>query len=376
LAALPAANLAAAPRESAAAQRQVWTHGGSRQSTLVISTTCLPPAPGVVVHDPHLIARPQLAQVDPDDGGRIGGEVLPVDPDRAGVLVNLLDLALPFRILTGHRGVARVADLLDLHGVDDRPAVGVRLGLENPDLVALLQIFDGHFRLPDRRGRHRLIYNLVVRPTHAGDTASGTPRASKETARSGRSSASLGHARPVRTLTRYRKGGLMLAFLNDLLWGHVLIYGLIAAGLGFTIASRFVQFRYFGAMFGILRQAFHHEAGHLSSFQALMLSVAGRVGAGNIAGVAVAITLGGPGAVFWMWMIGLIGMATSYFECALAQLYKNAEPDGTYRGGPAYYIERGLGQRWLAGVFSGPAARHLRLRLQCPAVLHRGLVVP
>jgi alanine or glycine:cation symporter, AGCS family len=144
----------------------------------------------------------------------------------------------------------------------------------------------------------------------------------------------------------------MLEFLNDILWGYVLIYGLVAAGLAFTIASRFVQFRYFGAMFGILRQAFHHEAGHLSSFQALMLSVAGRVGAGNIAGVAVAITLGGPGAVFWMWVIGLIGMATSYFECALAQLYKNAEPDGTYRGGPAYYIERGLGQKWLAGVFS------------------------
>jgi alanine or glycine:cation symporter, AGCS family len=144
----------------------------------------------------------------------------------------------------------------------------------------------------------------------------------------------------------------MLEFLNDILWGYVLIYGLVAAGLAFTVASRFVQFRYFGAMFGILRQAFHHEAGHLSSFQALMLSVAGRVGAGNIAGVAVAITLGGPGAVFWMWVIGLIGMATSYFECALAQLYKNAEPDGTYRGGPAYYIERGLGQKWLAGVFS------------------------
>src|SRR5919106_1763109 len=144
----------------------------------------------------------------------------------------------------------------------------------------------------------------------------------------------------------------MLDSVNDVLWSYILVYGLIVAGLAFTIASRFVQFRYFGAMFGILRQAFHHEAGHLSSFQALMLSVAGRVGAGNIAGVAVAITLGGPGAVFWMWMIGLIGMATSYFECALAQLYKNAEPDGTFRGGPAYYIERGLGQKWLAGLFS------------------------
>lgn len=84
----------------------------------------------------------------------------------------------------------------------------------------------------------------------------------------------------------------------------------------------------------------------------LVLSVAGRVGAGNIAGVAVAITLGGPGAVFWMWVIGLIGMATSFFECTLAQLFKSAEPDGTYRGGPAYYIRRGLGNQALASLFS------------------------
>ncbi|KAB1991014.1 alanine:cation symporter family protein, partial [Haemophilus parainfluenzae] len=66
----------------------------------------------------------------------------------------------------------------------------------------------------------------------------------------------------------------------------------------------------------------------------------------------VAITLGGPGAIFWMWVIGLMGMATSFFECTLAQLFKNAEPDGTYRGGPAYYIERGLGKRWLSALFS------------------------
>jgi alanine or glycine:cation symporter, AGCS family len=144
----------------------------------------------------------------------------------------------------------------------------------------------------------------------------------------------------------------VLEFLNDLLWSKILIVVLVAIGLLFTISSRFVQVRYFGRMFGILRDAFRHEPGHISSFQALMLSVAGRVGAGNIAGVAVAITLGGPGAIFWMWMIGLIGMATSFFECALAQLYKNAEPDGTYRGGPAYYIERGLGQKWMAALFS------------------------
>ena len=144
----------------------------------------------------------------------------------------------------------------------------------------------------------------------------------------------------------------MLTVLNDLLWSYVLVVVLIVLGVLFTVVSRFVQFRYFGRMFGILRQAFHHEAGHLTSFQALALSVAGRVGAGNIAGVAVAITLGGPGAVFWMWVIGLIGMATSFFESTLAQVYKNYEPDGTFRGGPAYYIERGLGQKWMAALFS------------------------
>ena len=83
-----------------------------------------------------------------------------------------------------------------------------------------------------------------------------------------------------------------------------------------------------------------------------MLSVAGRVGAGNIAGVSVAIMLGGPGAIFWMWVVALVGMATSYFECSLAQLYKRREADGTYRGGPAFYIQHGLGQRWLGILVS------------------------
>ncbi|MCB4320637.1 alanine:cation symporter family protein [Alcaligenes sp. 13f] len=149
----------------------------------------------------------------------------------------------------------------------------------------------------------------------------------------------------------------MLEMLNDLLWSKVLIVTLVGIGLWFTIASRFVQFRYFGRMFRILgaSQAFAHDkSGHLNSFQALMLSVAGRVGGGNIAGVAVAITLGGPGAIFWMWMVGLVGMATSYFECTLAQAYKIREPDGTFRGGPAHYIARGMGTRWkwLATVYS------------------------
>ncbi|WP_394183515.1 alanine/glycine:cation symporter family protein [Marinomonas posidonica] len=147
----------------------------------------------------------------------------------------------------------------------------------------------------------------------------------------------------------------MLSLLTDLLWSKVLIAVLIGIGIWFTVATRFVQFRYFGNMFKILT-AKHHEADgkHLSSFQALILSVAGRVGGGNIAGVAVAITLGGPGAIFWMWVVGLMGMATSFVECLLAQTYKTAENDGTYRGGPAYYIERGLGKKWkwLAIIYS------------------------
>jgi AGCS family alanine or glycine:cation symporter len=144
----------------------------------------------------------------------------------------------------------------------------------------------------------------------------------------------------------------MLGIISDFLWSYVLIVLLVGLGLWFTVASRFVQFRYFGQMFRSLGRGMHHQGTHVSSFQALVVSVAGRVGGGNIAGVAVAITLGGPGAVFWMWMIGLMGMATSFFECSLAQLYKRAEPDGTYRGGPAYYMSHGLGKPWMAAIFS------------------------
>jgi len=148
--------------------------------------------------------------------------------------------------------------------------------------------------------------------------------------------------------------GEINTFLNDLIWGNILIYLLPILGIFFTVSSRFVQFRYFFRMFNILRESVHDKQGHISSFQALMLSVAGRVGGGNIAGVAVAITLGGAGAVFWMWVIALVGMATSFFECSLAQLYK--EKDGidscVYRGGPAYYATKALKQKWLGVVIS------------------------
>ncbi len=143
----------------------------------------------------------------------------------------------------------------------------------------------------------------------------------------------------------------MLNTLNELIWNG-LVYILVPAGIIFTISSKFVQFRLFVRMFKLVTDKSDNDTG-VSSFQALALSVGGRVGAGNIAGVAVAVALGGPGAVFWMWMVGLFGMATSLFECALAQLFKRSEKD-QYRGGPAHYIVHGLGPqwRWLAGVYS------------------------
>ena len=142
----------------------------------------------------------------------------------------------------------------------------------------------------------------------------------------------------------------MIATLNDLIWGKLLLFTLVPIGLYFTIASRFVQFRNFFRMFAVLASGFSHKTDQPTSFQALALSVAGRVGAGNIAGVAVAITLGGPGAIFWMWIVGLVGMATSFFECSLAQAFKQREHDGNFRGGPAFYITHGLKKRLGAGA--------------------------
>lgn len=138
---------------------------------------------------------------------------------------------------------------------------------------------------------------------------------------------------------------------NGVLWGSVLIYLLIGAGIYFTIMTRGIQLRYFGHMFKLLRHSRERNGG-ISSFQALSTSLAARVGTGNLAGVAVAIYFGGPGAIFWMWMTAMVGMATSFVESTLAQAYKTDHGDSTFRGGPAHYIERGLGLRWLAVVFS------------------------
>ncbi|MBP5115857.1 alanine/glycine:cation symporter family protein [Pseudomonas protegens] len=144
----------------------------------------------------------------------------------------------------------------------------------------------------------------------------------------------------------------MLEVINDFLSGKVLIVLIVGLGSYFTIRSRFVQLRHFLHMFAVFRDSLKSSGGQLSSFQALMLSLAGRVGAGNIAGVGIAVTLGGPGAVFWMWVTALVGMSSSFFECTLAQVYKRADGDGLYRGGPAYYIEHGLKRKGMAVVFS------------------------
>ncbi|MCG8510026.1 MAG: alanine:cation symporter family protein [Rhodospirillales bacterium] len=142
--------------------------------------------------------------------------------------------------------------------------------------------------------------------------------------------------------------------IGDLTWGWSLIPFLVILGIFHTLTSRFVQFEFFKRMFRVLFESRPDVKDGISSRAALLVSVGGRVGGGNIAGVAVAITLGGPGAVFWMWVIALIGMATSLFECSLAQIFKRTEPDGTYRGGPAGYIMHGLGEsyRWLAVLYA------------------------
>ncbi|TRW99527.1 alanine:cation symporter family protein [Paracoccus sp. M683] len=144
----------------------------------------------------------------------------------------------------------------------------------------------------------------------------------------------------------------VIDFLNSIFWGYILIYGLLAVGVYFTIRLRFIQFVHFREMWRCVTGSDKTDRDGISPFQALTVSLASRVGTGNIAGVAVALTLGGPGAIFWMWMVALVGMATAYAESALAQLYKVHGPGGMYRGGPAYYIANGLKQPWLAAIFS------------------------
>lgn len=143
----------------------------------------------------------------------------------------------------------------------------------------------------------------------------------------------------------------ILGKINDALYGNVLIIALIGLGLYFSIRTRFVQFRLFGEMFRVIKDETGTDKKGVSSFQAWTISTASRVGTGNMAGVALAISGGGPGAVFWMWVVALIGGATSFVESTLAQVYKVKHGD-TFRGGPSYYMDKALNAKWMGIIFS------------------------
>jgi alanine or glycine:cation symporter, AGCS family len=139
--------------------------------------------------------------------------------------------------------------------------------------------------------------------------------------------------------------------LNDWIWSLALVGLCLGAGLYFSVRTRFMQLRSIVEMVRLLFTGHSSKAG-ISSFQALAMSLSGRVGVGNIAGVATAIFSGGPGAVFWMWVMALLGASTAFVESTLAQIYKEKDDEGRYRGGPAYYIEKGMGLKSYAWVFA------------------------
>ena len=143
---------------------------------------------------------------------------------------------------------------------------------------------------------------------------------------------------------------IILTF-NDILWTYILIAMLIIIGIYFTVKTKFVQLKNIKEMFRLLNDGGSKNKNSISSFEAFCISTASRVGTGNLAGTATAIAIGGPGAIFWMWLIALIGSASSFIESTLAQIYK--EKDGeNFIGGPAYYIEKGLKKRWLGVTFA------------------------
>lgn len=142
----------------------------------------------------------------------------------------------------------------------------------------------------------------------------------------------------------------IVSTINGYIWSNALIYLCLGTGLFFSIITRFVQVRMFREMLHLLFSSKESDKG-ISSFQALAVSLSGRVGTGNIAGVAAAIGFGGPGAVFWMWIVAFLGASTAYIESALGQIYKEVD-EGQYRGGPAYYIEKAMGQKWYAWIFA------------------------
>ena len=148
----------------------------------------------------------------------------------------------------------------------------------------------------------------------------------------------------------------IISSVNSILWSSVLIIGLVGIGLYFSIRLGFPQVTRFGSaakkVFGGVFKREKSSEGSMSSFQALATSIAAQIGTGNVAGVATALTLGGPGAIFWMWVSAFFGMSTIFVEATLAQKYRERDTDGQLVGGPAYYIKNGLGSKGLASFFA------------------------
>ena len=167
--------------------------------------------------------------------------------------------------------------------------------------------------------------------------------------------------------------------INDILWTYILIAMLLGCAIWFTIKTRFVQFRMIGEMLRLLKDSAgkgEHGEKHISSFQAFAISLASRVGTGNLAGVATAIAIGGPGAIFWMWIIALLGASSAFVESTLAQLYKEKGKE-SFIGGPAYYMKKGLKKPWMGILFAilitvtfGFAFNSVQSNTICAAVEH------
>ena len=162
-----------------------------------------------------------------------------------------------------------------------------------------------------------------------------------------------------------------IGHINNFLWGPWMIYGCLAVGLLFSILTRFLQVRLVKDMVVQMFRGQKSDAG-VSSFQALAIALSGRVGTGNIAGTATAIAFGGPGAVFWMWAIAFIGASSAFIESTLAQIYK-VKDQGQYRGGPAYYIEKGIGLKWYAVIFA--IAALLAMSILMPGIQSNSIAI-
>lgn len=159
--------------------------------------------------------------------------------------------------------------------------------------------------------------------------------------------------------------------INNFLWSPLMIVFCVVVGLYFSIRMKFLQIRYVKEMVRLLFSGKSSDEG-VSSFQALSLALSGRIGVGNISGTATAIAFGGPGAVFWMWMIAFVGSASAFVESTLAQIFKEKH-QGQYRGGPAYYIEKGLGLKWYAVIFS--VATLIAMAVLMPGVQSNSIAV-